>query len=179
MSKNKLGIAKNQIKLVDYDPDWIGLFADMKKSICTATQLHPNKVQHIGSTAITNIQAKPVIDILVGVDHLEQVAMYDEYLKTIGFYRLKVQREDEYVYAKFKDTTFEIKTHFIHMVQFESELWKNLIFFRDYLNTHPEQKLEYQKIKQSFVNLQSEGIQEYTAYKEQFVHYIFSLRHSL
>lgn len=83
MSKNKLGIAKNQIKLVDYDPDWIVLFADMKKSICTATPLHPNRVQHIGSTAIANIQAKPVIDILVGVDHLEQVAMYDEYLKTI------------------------------------------------------------------------------------------------
>lgn len=177
--ENELGIAKNQVKLVDYDPYWNTLFEKIKKSICTATQLQECRIQHIGSTAISNIKSKPVIDILLGIDHLDQVETYDEYLKTIGFYRLKVQRENEYVYAKFKDTHFEIKTHFIHMVQFESELWKNLIFFRDYLNTHPDKKIEYQNIKQSFVDRQTEGIQEYTACKEQFVHYIFSLRPSL
>lgn len=177
--QNELGIAKNQVKLVDYDPYWNILFKEIKTSICAVTSLQEFRVQHIGSTAISNIKSKPVIDILLGVDHLDQVDIYDEYLKTIGFYRLKVQRENEYVYAKFKDTTFEIKTHFIHMVPFESDIWKNLIFFRDYLNSHPEKKIEYQTIKQSFVNFQSEGIQEYTAHKEAFIKNIFTLRHSL
>ena len=75
----------------------------------------------------------------------------------------------EIVLAKFKDNSYQVKTHYIHLVEYQKPLWKNLIFFRDYLNNNEHARHRYLDIKEEFLRNNSEGIREYTDYKEAFV----------
>ena len=69
-----------------------------------------------------------------------------------------------------------VKTHFIHLVDYRKELWNNLVFFRDYLNSNHDARLGYLKVKKDYLEKSSTGINEYTDYKAKFVKRIFSLR---
>jgi len=69
--------------------------------------------------------------------------------------------------------TFETKTHFIHIVDFQKEKWQQLLFFRDFLNSNERAKMQYEALKQNFFSTNLNGIADYTNYKEQFVQAIF------
>lgn len=97
-------------------------------------------------------------------------------LKETGFLKLKVERPNEIVLAKFTDDTYEEKTHFIHLVEYNNELWKNLIFFRNYLNSNETAREQYRELKMKFFEEKNGGINEYTEYKEQFVKEIYEKR---
>lgn len=171
----ELGLKKNEVKLVDYDQDWKTEFNEIQKSIIQYTHLSEDDIQHIGSTSIHGMMAKPVIDLLIGLNCLDSVdhSFFDQIQKA-GFFRLKVQREQEIILAKFKDDTFEIKTHFIHLVEKNGKNWNDLIFFRNYLRDHVEAQNAYSSLKQQYVEQKQTGISEYTTYKEQFVNQIVS-----
>lgn len=121
------------------------------------------------------MSAKPIIDIVVGVDNLKSVdeELFNSFRKA-GFLRLRVEKPNEIVLAKFTDETYQIKTHFIHLVQYQQEIWNNLIFFRDYLNSNEEARKEYLDIKTSYLKNTSSGIKEYTGFKEDFVKNIYN-----
>lgn len=171
-----LGLKRNEVKLVPHNQKWSKEFMKVQIDIQTALDLDFERIEHIGSTAIKEIAAKPILDILVGVDNLEEIeeTLFHKF-KKIGFYRLKVERENEIVLAKFKDDSFNEKTHFIHLVQFEGEKWRDLIFFRDCLNSSESLRKEYEQIKISFVAKQNTGINEYTDAKENFVKRVFDM----
>lgn len=166
----ELGLKRNEVKLVPYDSSWLYEFNGVRESLASHTDLKHEQIEHIGSTAIKGIKAKPVIDILVGIDSLNSdIGKLQDQLKQCEFYRLKLERPEEIVFARFTDATFETKTHFIHLVEYKGSLWNDLIYFRDYLNTHREAREKYEAIKMAFVNEKSEGIAEYTDLKEGFV----------
>ncbi len=118
-----LGLKRNEVKLVKHDPLWTNEFLQVKQSIRKAVpSLSEQQIQHIGSTAILDIQAKPIIDIAIGIEWFpENLDQYNNPLQKLGFYRLKVARENEIVFAHFTDSTFEVKTHFIHMIPYKGE----------------------------------------------------------
>src|SRR5699024_12871693 len=93
-----------------------------------------SNIEHIGSTYIKDMMDKPIIDIVIGVNDITNIERNDfRGLKKTGFLRRKVERPNEIVLAKFTDDTYKEKTHFIHLVDYNKDLWKNFIFFRDYL----------------------------------------------
>jgi len=173
----ELGLKRNEVRLVDFSEGWRNEFHSVKQAILSSISIPENRIEHIGSTAIKGMAAKPILDLMVGVDNIEDV---DESifkgLKKIGFLRLRVHRPSEIVLAKFTDDTYEEKTHFIHLVDYNKELWKNLIFFRDYLNKNESARKQYSNLKMKFIKKRNHGIKEYTDYKEQFVKDIFSKR---
>ena len=175
----ELGLGKNEVKLYPYTTDWQIEFNRVKEQIVGVTGLQSEQIQHIGSTAINDMPAKPIIDILVGVEDIAKIdkVLFKE-LASIGFLRLRVHRPGEIVLAMFKDDTFEVKTHFIHMVDFDKELWRNLLFFRDYLNANKEAKEEYQNLKIISAKQEDINIDTYTDLKEPFVKRIFTKRNN-
>lgn len=171
----ELGLEPNEVRIVDYTIEWADEFEKVKQGLIDSTGLAEERIEHIGSTAIQGMPAKPVIDILIGIDDLNQADK--DLMKSFGkkgFLRLKVERSGEIVLAKFKDDSFQVKTHFIHLVEYQEQLWKNLIFFRDYLNENEDARRQYLNIKEEFLNNKSEGILEYTDFKEAFVKKIIS-----
>ncbi|MBM7554850.1 GrpB family protein [Thalassobacillus pellis] len=173
----KLGLKRDEVRLVDYTSEWNEEFFRVKNEIVENTNLEESRIEHIGSTAIKGMSAKPIIDILVGVDSLSKVdkPLFKDFFK-VGFLRLKVERPGEIVLAKFTDNTYKEKTHYIHLVEYQSELWNNLIFFRDYLNSNETAKKRYLEVKMEYLKKSSTGVNEYTDFKEEFVKSIFKKR---
>ncbi|MGZ9583091.1 GrpB family protein [Paenibacillus marinisediminis] len=173
----KLGLKRDEVRLEAHTVEWQKEFHRVKQDILNSTSLQENRIAHIGSTAIKDMVAKPILDLVVGVDDIENVdkAIFQG-LKEAGFLRLRVQRPNEIVLAKFTDETYEVKTHFIHLVEYNKDLWKNLIFFRDYLNSNETVREQYSNLKQKFAEDNIGGIDEYTDYKEQFVKEIYEKR---
>lgn len=177
VGKMKLGLKRDEVRLEAHTVEWQKEFQRVKQDILNSTPIQEKRIEHIGSTAIKDMVAKPILDLIVGVDDIENVdkAIFQG-LKEAGFLRLRVQRPNEIVLVKFTDETYEVKTHFIHLVEYNKDLWKNLIFFRDYLNSNETVREQYSNLKKEFVEENSGGIDEYTDYKEQFVKDIYGKR---
>lgn len=173
----ELGLGRDEVRLVHHDETWLNAFYSTKEMLLKHTTLEDYQIEHIGSTAIRDIRAKPIIDILIGIKSISgDLTELEKELRDSGFYRLRVDRPDEIVLAKFTDDTFKVKTHYVHLVKFDGELRRDLIFFRDYLNDSVEARKEYEAIKMSFIQEKNEGIKEYTNLKENFVREILSYR---
>lgn len=125
----------------------------------------------MGSTAINGIQAKPIIDILVGVKSMDDIKAFNEdKLKEHGYYRLKrVVLEGKVVFAKFSSLENLTKTHILHVVEHNGTWWQAHTFFRDYLNEHPETARQYEQHKQKLAQQYPDNEKAYTDGKKAFV----------
>jgi len=172
-----LGLENNEVRLVEYTTEWQEEFSRVKEQLIQATSLLPHQIEHVGSTGIHGMAAKPIIDMVVGIDSIESVdPQFLKELQSLGFLRLRVKRPNEIVLAKFMDDTYAVKTHYIHLVGYDGNVWHNLIFFRDHLNANEKARQHYLNIKLDYLKASSSGIQEYTEFKETFVQEIFEKR---
>ncbi|SFL70689.1 GrpB domain, predicted nucleotidyltransferase, UPF0157 family [Gracilibacillus orientalis] len=172
-----LGVNKGDVKLVTHSANWKNLFSEEKELLQSIIGEKIKDIQHIGSTAIEGIKAKPIIDILVGVDVLEDVRKFDkDRLKATGYYHLsKVRLDEKVVFAKFTDLESLTKTHIMHVVEYNGNWWKEHTYFRDYLHANPEKAKEYDTLKQSLVLKYPKDEQSYTAEKKRFIDEISKL----
>ena len=166
-----LGLGKGEIKLVEPQVGWQEEFHKTQKEIHEATGIDVDRIEHIGSTSINGIKAKPMIDFAVGVDDINNVpSNIFKSLQEISFYRLRVVLENEIVLAKFDNNkTFDIKTHIIHMVDYKGRKWNDLISFRDKLNSSMELRKEYEELKANYIQHETGDMDDYTNYKERFI----------
>ena len=79
----ELGLKGDEIRVVPYDNDWHQAFLDVQQQLHEATGIPLNRIAHIGSTAIPTIEAKPIIDCMVGVDSLTLAPQFFEACKKI------------------------------------------------------------------------------------------------
>lgn len=171
-----LGVNKGEVKLVTHSPNWKKLFAEEKEILQSIIGENIHDIQHFGSTAIEGINAKPIIDILVGVGSLDEVEKFDkERLKENGYYHLsKVRLEGKVVFAKFSNLENLTKTHIMHIVEHNGTWWKEHTYFRDYLNENPEKAREYETLKKRLALKYLNEERLYTDEKKKFVDDILS-----
>ena len=131
-------------------------------------------IQHVGSTSVLTIKAKPIIDIALAVDSFDDILAYEKELKDAGFYyRPKSDLGEQLLFASgsFYAGTGDLQTHFIHVVRTNSMDWINYINFREYLNRTPSVAKEYEDLKVSLV-LQApidSGREKYLKGKHDFI----------
>ena len=139
-----LGLKRNEVKITPHDNKWVNEFQKVKKNLLKQTTLKDHQIEHIGSTAIKDIHAKPVRDFLVGVQSIDNnLTQLEKELRSCGFYLLRVERPNEIVFARFIDKSFEVKTHYIHLTNYQDKFWNDLIYFRNYLNENEAARKEY------------------------------------
>ena len=166
----ELGLKGDEIRVVPHEAGWHDAFLAMQQELVVATGLAPSHIEHIGSTAIEGIEAKPIIDSMVGVESLENVpTSFFDACKTIGFYRLRVVRENEIILARFVDTTFAVKTHIIHLVVYQGDKWQAFQIFRDALQQSAALRAAYEALKKDYIAKFDGNIVGYTEHKEAFV----------
>jgi GrpB-like predicted nucleotidyltransferase (UPF0157 family) len=147
---NLLGLPKGKVSVVLHNSDWARLFEIEKRLLSDSLSKEVNHIEHIGSTSIYGIDAKPIIDILIGIDTFDRLKYYGfEELKSVGYYKLKVLPKGKIVFAKFSNLSELIKTHILHVVLFNGEIWSKLIQFRDYLNDNTNAAREYEMLKRN------------------------------
>ena len=160
--------------MCDHNPQWEDI---AKQTICILHDILGDSaidIQHIGSTAVKNIQAKPVIDIIVGVKDFADIDKFTPILEDNGFFFMGHEgKEGQPVYqcgefdAAIKEMIF--LTHYIHIVKFGSRQWIDYLNMRDYLNSHPDEAKTYEKIKLESSRKNGESLRNYHSDKKIIV----------
>ena len=155
------------LHLVDYDPSWPPRFEAEREQLLEV--LRPwiaGPVEHVGSTAIPGLSAKPIIDIMVAVRSLADSRPAIDAL-TVLSYRYFPHRAD--VMHWFCKPSPSVRTHHLHLVPFKSALWGERLLFRDYLRSHPETAAEYDELKRRLARDLGSDREAYTDAKGPFV----------
>ncbi len=173
-----IGLNKGEVRLSASLKEWKELYKQEEVLLKSLIGDHIVDVEHIGSTAIDGIHAKPMIDILVGVQSFEDVAKFEkERLKEHGYYHLaRVQIEGKVVFARFSNLETLTKTHVLHIVEYNGEWWQQHTFFRDFLRDHPSVAKEYEDLKLMLAKKYPTDEVAYTNEKKQFVDEILRRR---
>ena len=160
----------NTIRIADYDPDWPLKFQAEKARLLDVIEPYVAAIEHMGSTAVPGLAAKPVIDIMVCVRTLAEAdAHCIEPIVALG-YEYVPRFEDEMPFRRYfrKDNAAGRRSHQIHLVEIGGEFWERHLLFRDYLRAHPEAAREYEALKSDLAP-QFSNVNEYAEAKGVFV----------
>lgn len=179
-----IGLKRGTVQLFEHEKEWEieaqNTIARLKEILGDVIK----DIQHVGSTSILTIKAKPIIDIALAVDNFDDILAYEKELKAAGFYyrsNAQASLRDQLLFAcgNFYDGFGDLQTHFIHVVRTNSMDWINYINFRDYLNSTPSVAKEYEDLKISLA-LQApidSGREKYLKGKHDFI--VYTLRKAL
>lgn len=168
-----IGCTRGTVKLCEHEKEWE---IEAKNTISRLKRILGDlikDIQHVGSTAILSIKAKPIIDIAVAVDDFDAVLRLEKELKDSGFYYRPNALGNQLLFAcgSFYEGTGNRQTHFIHIVRTNSMDWINYINFRDYLNKTPSAAKKYEDLKISLARQTpaDSGREKYTKGKHDFI----------
>lgn len=142
---------KKQIYLAPYSDLWPLVFEKERSALLQSIGGWVEDIEHVGSTAIPGIAAKPIIDIVIGVRSLGDADQNCiPAIQRMGYVYLQ-EYEDLLPNRRYfhKITSSGYKTHQIHLVEIDSDFWERHLLFRNYLRTHPEVAREYECLKKS------------------------------
>jgi GrpB-like predicted nucleotidyltransferase (UPF0157 family) len=161
------------IRIVPYDAAWPGLFE--KERAILEDFLAPwlfGPIEHVGSTAVPGLAAKPVIDVMAGVKTLEESRPSIASLATIGYRYFPYDPENKHWFCK---PSAAFRTHHLHLVPFGSKSWNERLVFRDYLRRNPAAVKEYAELKQRLAEQYEFDREAYTEAKGPFIQRILKL----
>ena len=139
----------------------------------------PIKIEHIGSTSIIGLCAKPIIDIMIGVADESQLDVPVPEIQILGYEYIS-RYEDVMPYRRFfiKEKN-SVRTHQIHMVAYKSTFWIRHLQFRDYLRAHSEIAEEYAALKRELAERDWDSVNDYADAKTAFIRRIESIAQHL
>jgi len=155
------------IEIVSYDPSWPARFDEERDALRDA--LAPwlaGPIEHIGSTAIPWLAAKPVIDIMAAVDTLESSKPAIEAAAALSYCYFPYKAHLEHWFCK---PSPAFRTHHLHLVPAGSRQWSGPIAFRNYLRTHAAIASEYERLKRTLAETFRFDREAYTAAKAPFI----------
>lgn len=165
------GLKRGTVKLVPHQIEWSENAENIVKLLKQLLGDTAIDIQHVGSTAISLIHAKPIIDIAVAVRDLKDIFPYAEVLKqhNIIFRGEIIAGEILFVMGD-----NNIRTHHIHTVKWNGKEWNNYINFRDYLNAYPDKAKIYDACKQKLAVQFSNDRKSYTAGKQELIEHLLA-----
>lgn len=168
-----LGLKRETVQLEPHDKQWEEIAVQTIKTLKLILGDDAVDIQHIGSTAIPAIKAKPIIDIAVGVTDFDRVMSHNEQLQQEGIFYRGSDLECQLLYVM-GDMENNIRTHHIHVMKWNGTEWKNYIHFRDYLNANEKVALQYQKVKEELQSKYSTDRVAYTNGKRNMIYNILN-----
>lgn len=158
---------EEKIFLVPYDPSWPAKFLKEKELIGkTIGGYITGEIHHVGSTAIPGLSAKPIVDILVGVESLTKSRPCIKILEKINYVYYPYKEEYEHWFCK---PSPQHREFHLHLMPADSPEFKAKIAFRDYLIAYPEEKQRYEDLKLGLVKRFENDREAYTQAKTDFV----------
>ena len=166
------------IVIAPYDPAWPERFAAEAERIRRAFGNRALRTEHVGSTSVPGLAAKPIIDIQVSVPSLEPRDFYRGRLADLGYTHFPLG-EFDLVYPFFKRPAEWPSSHHVHLCVSGSEQERNHLAFRDYLRRQPVVALEYEALKRRLAvthdGLTMEAQERYSLAKTEFVQLVLAL----
>ena len=169
-----IGLEKGVVRLAPHNVEWAQIYEGERARIEAAIGPHILEVQHVGSTSIPGIAAKPIIDIAVGVEDYEGARVCIVPLEALGYtFRGENGIPGRHFFTRGNPTLYHT-----HMHETTSRAWGNLVLFRDYLLGHPEEAQAYLELKQRLAEQYRHDRRAYTDGKATFIEQILELARS-
>ncbi len=155
------------INLTEHNGEWekqyeeMATFLEEKLSSCNII-----RISHIGSTAVNDIRAKPIIDILVEIAPDENITAVDEIITDSGFIKMSESEGRVSFNCGYTENGFAEKVYHLHL-HYAGD--NDELYFRDYLNGNPEIAKEYEQLKLNLWHQYENNRDGYTKAKTEFV----------
>jgi GrpB-like predicted nucleotidyltransferase (UPF0157 family) len=160
-----LGLNRGTVSLSPHREEWHELFANEKTLILDSIGKHVIAIEHVGSTAICGIVAKPILDVMVGLPTFEDGEKCVQPLERLGYeYKGENGIPGRHFFGKGSP-----RTHHLHMLVVGGDFWKHHLLFRDYLIANRQVAEEYNNLKIDLSARFPEDREAYTSGKESFV----------
>ena len=154
------------IILTEHNEDWTTWYAEEEKRLIGMLPLYDIKIRHIGSTAIKNIWAKPIIDILVELPMSMSMESVKGILVQNGYLCMSEQENRKSFNRGYTSEGFAEKVFHLHL-RYEGD--NDELYFRDYLNDNPLLAKQYEELKRSLWKKYEHDRDGYTSAKTSFV----------
>jgi GrpB-like predicted nucleotidyltransferase (UPF0157 family) len=166
----------DEVEIVPYDPAWPAQFAmeaDRLRAALDAELIVG--IEHFGSTAVSGLAAKPIIDILIAVRSLaHDKATIIEPIIALGYvYWSENPKTDRMFFVKGMPPYGERRTHHIHITEPDGEMWQHRLAFRDYLRANPDEADRYEALKRDLAATFPADREAYTVAKSDYVEAIY------
>lgn len=161
------------VVVLPYDEQWKQDFLKIKADIMTMLENLIIGIEHVGSTSVQGLSAKPIIDIDVVIKDETYLKVVISALEKMGYQHegnLGIVGREAFKY----DGEEHLKKHHLYVCPQDSLELKRHIAFRDYLRAHPDAILEYSLIKEEGAKRYPDDIESYIAYKTPFIEKIYA-----
>jgi len=157
------------IVIEDYDPDWPLSYEKERQEISAKLGDAALAIEHIGSTSVPGLAARPTIDIIVLIASLE---LARECIPLIESLHYNYSPELEQVFSDrifYWKGTAEAHTVHLAMIERARPAWDSLIAFRAYLRSHPSEAVRYETLKRALADKHITNVNQYSSGKEDYV----------
>lgn len=162
-----IGLKRGTVQLMKYHSEWKKSFQREAKKVKKVFGNDALDIQHVGSTAISGVPAKPIIDIAVITSSLIKAKRCTPALKRIGYNQKK---KDSRSYRLFFTKGPEgRRTYYLHVGEIGSDYVEDMILFRDYLRKHKNIAEKYIALKKKLAEKYAMKRETYTKGKEKFI----------
>lgn len=182
-----------KVTFEEYNPIWKEQFESIKKELEKSIGFLQPEIEHIGSTSVEGLSAKPIIDMMIGVRNeteLDQIpplllgkdyVYYEKYNEEMPYRRFFIKLTDKPQILGFPEIihpgdeipeelhNHQLRIAHIHTIPTSSEHWLRHLAFRDYLRSHPKVKEEYQQLKEKLSKREWIDGNDYNDGKDPFI----------
>jgi len=163
-----IGLQRHIVQIVAHDPGWAALAASTCQDIQDIAGAFIAGVQHVGSTAVPDLPAKPILDIAASVRTLDVMPELLKCLPAIGYiYRGDGGAEGGHLFVK--ESAPDVRTIHLHVVAQDDVQWRNYLLFRDLLRQHANLRQQYAALKQALGQRFRHDRKAYTDAKHDFI----------
>lgn len=165
---NTIGLRNGIVHLADYVPEWAELFEQEAGRLLARIANLILDIQHVGSTAVSGLTAKPIIDIAIAIESREVIPSLARSLTQLG-YTDRGDGGNEGGYLLVSEPVPGVRTVHVHVVEETDGQWRNYIGFRDLLRGNEDIREEYGRLKRDLANKHKNDRRLYTAEKHRFI----------
>ena len=164
----EVGLEVGTVRLEPHNPIWEELAKEMIVTLHKILGEDAKDIQHVGSTAIKTIKAKPIVDLAVAVENLDIALKHKDELEKNGIHYVGEINKGQ-VMCDIGNYDANVRTHHVHFVIANSTEWKEYLNMRDYLNAKPEIAAEYAHIKEMSAVKYGNDRKEYSKAKNDII----------
>lgn len=161
-----MGLINGTVILENKYNIWKTMFEDEKDNLIKIFNQDTFQIEHVGSTAVKGLSAKPIVDIAIGVASFSDIDKYMNVLETI--YTVKISNEEILLIKENQEETFFL----IHILIINNKRYNDMIKFRDILINNSNVLKEYEQLKIELSKKYSNDRKMYTKSKNNYIHEI-------
>ena len=166
-----IGLERGTVEVVTYRAAWPDLFEQERRVLQQHIGRFVLDIQHVGSTAVPGLDAKPILDMAVAVGSVAAIPGCREPLCSLGY----IDRGDggsDGGYLFVKESAPDVRTHHLHMVSIDDPQWRRYLLFRDLLREDAKLRTTYADLKNDLQGKFPEDRKAYTAAKQEFIRHL-------